>query len=126
MLYGLESRPGVCSSFQCAWLRGWGLDEDRPDVSGVLLSINEMNGGRWVFAVETKKDAVLTSGRNIVIDIAFAVDIPVIVVDHGSTPPNDTGDRVVVKDKLLARSKAIIGSKLNDLAPGIAVYTLVK
>lgn len=34
-----ENRPEECSSYACLWLIGWGTEEDRPDRSGVLLSL---------------------------------------------------------------------------------------
>lgn len=33
-IYG--TKPAVCGGYTCAWLDGHGLDEDRPDRSGIL------------------------------------------------------------------------------------------
>jgi Fe-S-cluster containining protein len=32
-----ENRPSGCRSFSCAWLRGMGDEDDRPDKLGVML-----------------------------------------------------------------------------------------
>lgn len=32
-----ESRPEPCARYHCAWLDGFGLDEDRPDKSGLFF-----------------------------------------------------------------------------------------
>lgn len=31
-----EYRPSDCRLFRCAWLRGWGEESDRPDLSGTM------------------------------------------------------------------------------------------
>jgi len=30
-------KPKTCAGYQCEWLKGHGLDEDRPDLSGILV-----------------------------------------------------------------------------------------
>jgi hypothetical protein len=32
-----DSRPEACSGYRCAWLRGLGNEEDRPDRCGILI-----------------------------------------------------------------------------------------
>jgi hypothetical protein len=109
VLYNRDERPTICSQFQCAWLRGAGLEQDRPDNSGIMVSVNNLNGGNWIFAIETKANALLGSGKNIVLDAAAKINLPVIVVDFNSRPPKDFGNRVIVKNSLLKRSTSIMG-----------------
>jgi hypothetical protein len=124
-IYGKPERPEVCVSYKCSWLRGYGEEVDRPDHSGVLVSVNKFNGGTWILVIEAAPDALMTTGRNLVLSVAKAVNLPVIVVNYGSKAPNDTGDRTVVKDSLLPRAQKMIGKKLDELAEGFGVYELV-
>jgi hypothetical protein len=101
-----------------------GALQDRPDQSGVMLSINDLNGGTWIFIVEIKEGAVLSTGRNIIVEMVNKIDLPAIVVSFGKTPPHDTGDMVIVKDSLLPRSRRLIGQKLGILVEGIGLYDL--
>ena len=126
-IYGASIRPKVCSDFQCAWLRGAGHLGDRPDLSNVMCSFNAFNGGQWVFVIETKPNAALTTGKNIIHQLSLSVPFPVIIVDYGKKPPNDFGDRVVVKDSLASRSKRIAGKFLRylDDQRSIKVHELI-
>ena len=123
--YGQDNRPDCCDQFRCGWLRGFGSETDRPDQCGVMLSINSFNGGPWIFAIETKKNALRTSGKSIVIDMTRKYNLPVIVVDHKSNFPNDKGDYIVIKNSLLPRTKKIKGKLLWKLAEDIGVYKLI-
>jgi len=106
-IFGKEGRPECCSQYQCSWLRGYGEEEDRPDKSGISISINNLNNGFWIFARERKENALRTTGKNIVLDIARNVDLPVIVSDFHCKPPHDYGDYVVIKKSLKERSKKL-------------------
>ena len=86
---------------------------------------SNINNGPWIFAVETRKNAFRTTGKNIVIDMARKYDIPVIVSDHKSKYPEDKGDYIVIKDSLLPRTNKIRGKFLWKLADDIGVYELV-
>ena len=81
-IFDTNERPKICSSYKCAWLRDFGGEEDRPDKSGVLISISEFNGGTWIFVQELKENAVTTTGKEIILDIINKVDLPVIVSDY--------------------------------------------
>jgi hypothetical protein len=91
-----------------------------------MVGVNSFNGGTWILAIEVRKDAFVTSGRNIILDVAKNIDLPVIVVRHDSRPPNDTGVLTVVKDDLLPRARRMIGERLGELAEGFGIYELVK
>lgn len=38
-------RPLLCSNYRCAWLQGRGAEEDRPDLSGVLVESRDTQFG---------------------------------------------------------------------------------
>lgn len=124
-IYGQACRPTICNTYKCLWLEGAGEPDDRPDNSGVMLSVNDMNGGTWVFALETKPNAILTSARNIVLNVARAINLPIIVSSHGVLPPHDTGELVIVKDALLSRCRYLAGEKMHQLAADVAIYKLI-
>lgn len=126
-IHGSASRPMVCDSFQCSWLRGAGLPEDRPDISKVMCSANKLNGGNWVFVIELAADAALTTGRAIVERLTTLSSTPVILVDHGAVPPDDKGNRVVVKSQLEKRADRIRGKFLGylDDERAMSIYELV-
>jgi len=117
-------RPAACRDFECAWLRGFGLETDRPDQLGVMLSVNDMNGGRWGFAIELEPNAVLNKAASSLAAFARALPFPIIVSSYDRLPPHDTGDRVIVKDELLPRSKRLVGNVLAILDEGVKMYEL--
>lgn len=127
-IYNSYKRPLICNNFQCSWLRGIGTQEDRPDISKVMCSANVLNGGYWIFAIELSPNAVLTTGLSMVKQLVESFNIPIIVSDWGSRPPNDTGDRVVIKDSLISRSKNIMGELIQylDDSKSIGIYKLIK
>ena len=108
-IYGSEERPACCNSYQCCWLRGFGLEEDRPDKTGIIISIGSFNNGIWIFARERIENAIYTTGKNILLDVASKINLPVIIVDFKSKPPLDTGDYTIIKKSLEHRSKAMMG-----------------
>jgi hypothetical protein len=126
-LYGRPSRPEICNKFECAWLQGHGLPEDRPDLSGVFCFNILLNGGDWVFVVEATENAAMTTGRDMVERLSLRARVPVIIVDHGVQPPDDKGNRVVIKSELQSRSKRIRGKFIDHLDDdkSIGVYDLV-
>lgn len=99
--------------------------EDRPDRSGVMLSVNAFNGGTWIVVVETEKNAILDRGRDIVLDMVRKIDLPAIVSSYGKKPPHDVGDRVIVRSSLLPRCRFLVGTKLGDLSDDVAIYELI-
>jgi len=87
---------------------------------------NTMPDGTWVFVIELSPDAVMTSGRAMVERVATLAPVPVIVVNHAAVPPDDRGDRVVVKLDLRARARRMRGKFLGhlDTDKTIGVYDL--
>jgi hypothetical protein len=49
----LESEyPDECRKYRCAWILGLGEEEDRPDLSGVLVDIRKGPCGLGLYAIE--------------------------------------------------------------------------
>lgn len=126
-IFGQPERPKVCSSFLCGWMRGAGSKDDRPDKNGVMFSRNIMENGQQLYvAIELKENAIKTTGREMAIETARTADIPMIVVKYESKPPTDSGDWVVVSDKLLPRCMRIVGESVERLSDDVGMYELVK
>jgi hypothetical protein len=106
------------------WKHGLGREEDRPDKIGVLLSVNNINGGAFVFAIEQQEDAVRTTGRHLTVLAAQHFKLPLIVIDHDAVPPRDVGDRVVINRDLTKRAASMLGASLGSLAEGVDIYEL--
>lgn len=98
---------------------------DRPDVSGVMLNIYNLNGGTWIFVVEIKEGAVLGLGKGIILDMINKYDYPAIVTSYGIKPPKDTGDKVIIKDSLMNRAKNLAGAKIASLTDDVGIYKLI-
>ncbi len=39
-----KDRPGCCSNYYCAWVKGYGAENDRPDKSGILFDTISTSG----------------------------------------------------------------------------------
>ena len=113
-LFDQPERPQVCRDFQCSWLRGYGNSEDRPDKSGVMVSINNINGGTWIMVMDLVKNAHFTTGKHIIIDIATQVGLPVIIVDYDNLKEG-RGDFVIINKMLKKRSVALMGKFIDYL-----------
>lgn len=124
-IFGQSCRPSECNSFVCSWLGGMGQPKDRPDLSGVMLSVNAFNGGTWIVVVETEENAIFKSGRDIILEMIRKIEYPAIVSSFGKRPPHDKGDRVIVKSSLLPRCRSLIGAKLDELTDDVAIYELL-
>ena len=86
-----------------------------------------MNGGNWVFVIEQWENAAMTTGRNFIERLVTLSHFPVIIVNHDARPPDDKGDRVIVKSELLRRSNQLKGEFLEylDEEKKMGVYELV-
>lgn len=123
LIYGKPERPKTCRDFKCSWLRGLGLDHDRPDKSQVMITVNEMNGGIWICVIELIEDALINEGKEIVLDIVSRLDLPAVVVDFDS--PDDIGERVVIKKDILLKTDNFRGGYLGHLDRNVGIYELV-
>lgn len=89
-----------------------------------MLSVNDLNGGRWGFVIELEPGAFYGRGASVVARFARELPFPVIVTTHDREPGRDTGNLVVLKDELLPRAKRLIGAELAILEEGVKVYEL--
>lgn len=122
-IYGKLQRPGVCNSYQCSWTRGFGNEEDRPDTNGIMVSIDRMEGFDWITIIELKPNAVLTTGKSIILDIVSKVKLPALVFDY-ETPPPKLGDRVIIHRDIDSRCNSLKGDFLETLNDDISIYKL--
>lgn len=120
-----QPRHRVCESFQCAWLRGVGSEEDRPDLSGVMCAVNEVPSGTFTFAVELQQGAVLKSGAGMLSSCVRAYPFPVIISSFGRRPPDDSGDMIAADPSSPGCSRRNIGKPLRRLAPDVYLHQLV-
>lgn len=130
-LYASPHRPRLCVTYQCGWLRGVGFAGDRPDLSGVLYQVNEKLRGEkftWPIVTELRQDALFGKGRSLVKRVVTLNAHPVIIVDCDALPPDDKGDRVIVKEELAPRSRRLMGKFVDylDEDRSMGVYELVR
>jgi hypothetical protein len=124
-IFGSPERPSVCTLFACAWLRGGGRDQDRPDRIGAMFTVNDIGGGIFSFAIETRPNALRTSAREMALDAARNLPFPTIAVAYGSLPPNDRGDWVIIRDELVEKYHRNVGPLIERLAHDVGMYELV-
>ena len=123
-IHGSEQRPTICSTFQCQWLRGFGAEEDRPDLAGALVTINETTPGRVIgFLKELEPNAVTTTGRDLAVRFALTYPLPLIVVDFEA---DDSGSRVVLHQGLREKAERMLGPCLERLTSEVSLYQLKK
>ena len=122
-IYGSDDRPRVCAEFRCSWLRGIGREEDRPDRSGVMLSYNLLNGGMFGFAILLRRCEPLPE---ILLTAARMVRLPIVVVDHRSRPPFDTGDYVLISEELAPRAKTMLGPLMRTYPQHVRLHRLAE
>jgi hypothetical protein len=125
-IYSSPERPEVCHGFLCAWIQGLGAHDDRPDTIGVMLSIQQVDDGRFALALEIEHGAVVGKASSMIAEVATQTKLPVIISDYESLPPNDRGDRVALHTAILYRSRRLVGPLLQWLAPEVALHVLVK
>ena len=125
-IHASENRPKVCGAFQCAWLRGIGPDDARPDKVGVMFSINRTERGNIGFAVETAPDALRTTARAMAVAFVNEANLPLVVTSYGNAPPHDTGDKVVLRKEHVIRAASMRGKLIEELGPGVSLYELAR
>ncbi len=118
------SRPEECHEFRCAWLRGHGRAEDRPDLCGVMFFGGREEDRPLGFAIELRPNALATSAASMASELAHKFPYPIIVSAYGARPPHDTGDAFVLADRLLHRAKKIRGAELARLGDDVGLHAL--
>jgi len=127
IIFGIETRPKCCINYFCSWANGYGSEDDRPDKCGLIVSLNTFNNGTWIFARERKENAIET-GKNIVLDIANKIDVPVIVTDFKTPLGQDYGDFTIIKKSLFSRCQKMIDEfiRFYDDEQNYAIFKLRK
>lgn len=120
-----QPRHKVCESFQCAWLRGIGAEDDRPDLCGVMCAINDVESGTFTFAVELTEGAALSSGSAMIAACVRAYPFPTIVSSFGRRPPDDSGDMIAADQVRPGCSRRNLGKVVGLLEPDIYIHQLV-
>jgi hypothetical protein len=124
-VHSTEIQPERCKSFDCLWKQGYGEDKSRPDKIGILPFVSNFNGGYWIFIVETIKDAVVTIAKDFLITITKISNIPLIISDYREYfNKDDKGDRVIIKNNLLYKSKQLHNGLLTMLSDDTGLYKL--
>ncbi len=54
-IYGDPKRPKACQQYVCAWVMGYGKEEDRPDKSGVIVDYRKGIGGLGIYGHLTRE-----------------------------------------------------------------------
>jgi hypothetical protein len=76
------SRPKVCSDFRCLWHEGFGADEDRPDILGVMFHIApDETGQPFVAANELRPGALDGRAAEHVREMGFRVRVISVSAD---------------------------------------------
>lgn len=125
-IFNSKELPSTCRSFQCSWRRGFGSDNDRPDMNGVMFSINLVETQIYIVAIETKEKAILTTAKDMAIQMVTDQKIPMIVTKHDAKPPEDTGDYVIIHDSIIDKCKNICGNQIFSLSVDVSMFELVK
>lgn len=120
-----EDKPKCCSEFFCSWLTGIGGGEQQPNKNKILTFAAEFNNGLWVAVIETEPDALLTSGREMAIELAKLYSVPLVVELYNNK--NKTGDWTVIKESLFSRTSKMRGSFIQwlDEENTVGVYELI-
>lgn len=122
-LHGQPTMPRACDSFGCAWYRGLGGDEDRPDRVGLMLSVSRTSRGQVGVGLEFRPGALLGEGRATAVEFVRTTGMPLVVVEYGKTAPNDVGDWVVLKREHVLKAFSMRGEYVAELAHDVKVYT---
>ena len=121
LIFGTSKRPHMCKQYECAWKKGVGDLNDRPDISGVMISMNKLGIDMWIFVLDLKPLAHLMEGKNIVIDAISKYDMAVMLSDFEK---RGFGDYVLIKEKLMGCTENVRGEFVSDYAKGIKMYKL--
>jgi len=132
-IYAEERLPKTCINYSCSWLQGYGEEEDRPDKGGFLITENLLENQRYFTMIETKPVSFQEKydGLTFAADVCEKTKIPIICVEYGKTPPNDTGDYVIIHDDILPRCSRIVGKEYFKISDSggeftIGIYELIK
>lgn len=80
-VYGQDSRPPICTTFRCDWLKGEGDVEHRPDKTRVILEQQtDTLGGDVLVMWEVAEGALQRPYAVAILDAAIAKKMPVLAI----------------------------------------------
>lgn len=119
-----HNKPKQCTDFNCSWLLGYGEEDLRPDMSGLMVFPRMFNGGTWIVAIEVEQDG-LQKGYQVAVDVADHYRTVVIVKKYQAEI--DTGDYTIIRNTDLNRTDQMRGDfiKWLDNDKQIGLYQLI-
>lgn len=109
------SRPGICRSYRCLWLRG-GLDqEDRPDRLGAVLDVSSEGGSPFLAVREAEAGAFERSARLREIAERYRESMPVRVTSASDVMNPDRPYRVLLPG---GEERRVEGESISVLRDG--------
>lgn len=117
-IYTSPDKPAVCGAFQCAWLRGVGEEEHRPDKIKAMFSLTDTGNGAIGTCVELEPDAIIDSAKDMAVAFVRTWPFPLTVTPPGS----DQDDRVVIRADQELKAVLMLGSYLGTLDEGVNLF----
>lgn len=81
--------------FKCCWLDGFGNDRDQPNQGSCIVTIVDINNQFWVHAIETTDNGI-RSGKDLIMDVANKLDLPIMVFYHDTKYPSVKPDLYIL------------------------------
>lgn len=114
-IFDRPERPEVCKNFQCAWLRGCGEENDRPDIIGNLVSISHLENRNWVISIELGNKVE----SNIIVDAILRFSLPAMIfTSYGKYLP----EFVIDICDILLNNSSMCGDFIKELDGGLKLY----
>jgi hypothetical protein len=81
-----KDRPGACKDYFCAWLMGYGEDEDQPNRSGILMDVQiTAEHGPILFSRDMWQGASeMSMGKRAIERISEEMNLDVLIADEKS------------------------------------------
>lgn len=78
-----SDRPKTCSDYNCAWLRGMGADEDKPNNTNVMIDRRSTQFGVVLVAHQLKSGAAMTpEGQSAIERTTRDEGLPCLIADY--------------------------------------------
>jgi hypothetical protein len=101
------TRPAECATFRCGWLEGVGTNADRPDRSGVVLSVTKSESlGMEIVQLHELRDGTTQTGRGAALLRLSLTGAPLVVVLRPDGRRTLHGEPSIIRkvDDLLAKT----------------------
>lgn len=96
-----EERPKMCAEYKCSWLRGFGANKDRPNITGILIDRRMTKWGYVIVAKQLEPFARMTrKGQNAITRTAEDSGMFCLIVDFDNTDKviGAAGDKVKIQE----------------------------